>query len=98
MTYPVAFILILIWILGVKYLTRKLEPTKRRLTFAESMASLAKSRRKATLLLALVAGLFLVAMSIQLYLSQKSIGAGLAAIFFIALTALNGYVLYLKNK
>ncbi len=98
MTYPAVFILLLTWILGVKYLTRKLEPAERKLTFAESMTSIAKSRRKTTLLLAVIVGLFLVAMSIQMYFSHKSIWTGLAAIFFIALTALNGYVLYLKNR
>ena len=98
MIYPSVFILLVVWVLGVKYVTRNLEPTKMKLTFTESMTSLAKRRSKAILSLTVIGGLFLVAMSIQQYLSGKSILGGLAVAFFVALTALNGYVLYLKNK
>jgi hypothetical protein len=88
----------IIWGTGVRYFTRNLETTEIRLTFTESMTRFAKTRSKAILFLTVIIGCFLVAMSIQTYLSQRSTWAGLAVIFFIALTAVNGYILYLKNK
>jgi hypothetical protein len=98
--YSYVFILpiFIIWGTGVRYFTRNLETTEIRLTFTESMTRFAKTRSKAILFLTVIIGCFLVAMSIQTYLSQRSTWAGLAVIFFIALTAVNGYILYLKNK
>lgn len=98
MIYTAALLLVLVWILGVKYLTRNLKPAETKLTFTEGMTSLAKRRSKTTLVLAVLAGIFLVALSIDGYLAQKSIWIGLVVIFFTVLTALNGYVLYLKSK
>jgi len=88
----------IVWGFGVQYFTQNLETTEIKLTFTESMTRLAKSRSKAILLFAVLAGLFLIALGIQTYLSQRSTWAGLAVIFFIALTAVNGYILYLKDK
>ncbi len=92
------FPVFIFWAIGVRYYTRNLETTEIKLTFRESMTRFAKTRSKAILFLTVIIGCFLVAMSIQTYLSQRSAWAGLAVIFFIVLTGANGYILYLKDK
>jgi hypothetical protein len=97
-SYVLILPVFIVWAIGVRYFTQNLETTEIKLTFTESMTRFAKTRSKAILLLTVIIGCSLVVLSIQTYLSQRSAWAGLAVIFFVALTAVNGYVLYRKDK